>query len=107
MQIIWSQEMRKRMYSRLVNEIAPHQDWDSKIRPIKKKQQYEQILSELAAEFSVNVNAIQQQINYATSTQRALKDRSHVRSFILNKAAAIEVGFIITEELPNYLRVST
>ena len=106
MQNTWSQEMRKKMYSRLVDEIAPHQNWDSKIRPIKKKQQYEQILAELAEEFSVNVNAIQQQISFATSTQRALKDRSHVRSFILNKAAAIEVGFIVTEELPNYLKIS-
>lgn len=107
MQITWSQEMRKKMYSRLAKEIAPHQNWDSKIRPIKKKEQYEQILSELAVEFSVNANAIQQQINFATSTQRALKDRSHIRSFILNKAAAIEVGFIATEELPNYLKIST
>jgi hypothetical protein len=106
MPTLWTQEMRRKMYSRLSKEIAPHQNWDAKIKPIWKKQQYAQILSELADEFSLEASAIQQQINFATTTQAELKNRSHIRTFILNKAAAIEVGFIATPELPNYLKIS-
>ena len=103
----WTQDMRRRMYVRLANEIAPHENWDAKIRPVRKRQQYDQILSELASEFSVEVTAIQQQINFATTTQQEFNNRSHIRTFILNKAAAIEAGFISTAELPCYLKIST
>ena len=102
----WTQDMRRKIYSRLTNEIAPHERWDAKIKPIWRRQQYDQILTELAAEFSSEVTAIQQQINFATTTQQEFKNRSHIRTFILNKAAAIEVHFITTQELPQYLKVS-
>jgi hypothetical protein len=102
----WTQNMRRKVYSRLLNEIGPHERWDAKIRPIWKRQQYDKILLELAIEFSSEVTAIQQQINFATTTQQEFKNRSHIRSFILNKAAAIEVGFITTSQLPNYLKIS-
>jgi len=84
------------MYSRIVKEIGRHQDWDEKIKPLKKRQQYEQLLNELADEFSGKSTALQQQINFATTTQQEFANRSHIRTFILNKAAAIEVGFITT-----------
>jgi hypothetical protein len=101
--IAWTQDMRRKMYSRIVREIGRHQDWDEKIRPLRKREQYLQILEELEAEFSGEATALQNQINFATTSQYKLKNRSHIRSFILNKAAAIEVGFIETNELPNEL----
>jgi hypothetical protein len=102
----WTQEMRKKLYSKLVKEIGPHQYWDAKIRPNAMRGNYDKLLSELAVEFGAKETAIQQQINFATTTQQELGDRSHIRTFILNKSAAIEVGFITTPELPNYLKIS-
>jgi hypothetical protein len=103
----WTQNMRRKIFSRLANEIAPHERWDAKIKPIWKRQQYDQILTDLAAEFSSEVTAIQQQINFATTTQHEFKNRSHIRTFILNKAAAIEVGFVTSPQLSNYLKISS
>ena len=101
--IVWTQEMRRKMYSRIVAEIGRHQDWDEKIRPRKNRQSYEQLLRELAEEFSGEATALQQQINFATTTQAQLSNQSHIRSYILNKAAALEAGFIVTNELSNHL----
>lgn len=106
MRTTWNQNMRRKLYSRLVREIAPHKKWGAKIRPICKTQEYDHILSELASLFSVPVSAIQQQINFATTTQAELRTRLHISSIILNKAAAIEVGFITASELPSYLKLS-
>ena len=95
--------MRRKMYSLIVSEIGNHKSWDEKIRPFKKRKQYDNILASLANEFSGTPNALQQQINFATTTQSKFNNRSHIRSFILNKAAALETGFITSDELPNHL----
>ena len=91
------------MYSEIVKQIGAHRYWDEKIRPLKKRHEYNQLLSTLAEEFSGEPSALQQQINFATTTQWGLTNQSHIRSFILNKAAALETGFIETNELPSHL----
>jgi hypothetical protein len=90
----WTQEMRRKVYGRLVKEIGRHQDWDGKIRPLLKRRQYNQILSELALEFGGAPSAIQQQINFATMTKEPTDDTSLIKNWTLNKSAAQEVGFI-------------
>ena len=111
-QIVWSQEMRRELYSRLKKEIGPHRTWDAKIKPIRKRSQYDNLVDALANHLSnkagrvIDTTAVQQQINWATTTQRAMRDRSHIRSFILNKAAALEVNFISSSELPEFMTVS-
>jgi regulator of sirC expression with transglutaminase-like and TPR domain len=108
----WTQKRREKLYSRLVSEIGPHRVWDEKIRPRAKRAEYDRLLMELAAEFSnetrdtCRVSAIQQQINFATTTQTEHNDRARIRSFILNKAAAIEAGFLSFHDIPQYLKVS-
>jgi hypothetical protein len=64
------------------------------------------LLVTLAKEFTqetgepCKVTAIQQQINYATTTERILGDQSIIRNFIMNKAAALDAGFIASRSLP-------
>ena len=101
--IRWSQERRRKVYSRIVKEIGRHKDWGTQIEPLRKKQEYNRLLSELASELHGAPSAIQQQINFATTEQKSLNNRSHVANFILNTAAALEAGFISTRELPNQL----
>lgn len=102
----WTQDYRRRLYSRLVEEIGLHQTWDAKIKPMAKRTQFDSLLATLAREFSQAAgetcaeSAIQQQINFATTTERVLGDKSLVRNFILNKAAALEAGFISSSYLP-------
>src|SRR6266480_721978 len=98
-----SQNKRRRMYAEIVKQIGPHRDWDEKIRPLQKRREYDQLLSKLAEEFEGEPTALQQQINFATTTQWGLTNQSHIKSFILNKSAALETGFILTNELPNHL----
>lgn len=91
------------MYSEIVRAAGPHRTWDGKIRPLRKRKQYEELLEKLAEEFGGDASALQQQINFATTTQWGLTNQSHIRSFILNKAAALETDFIETSELPTQL----
>ncbi|HWD18586.1 MAG TPA: hypothetical protein VHB20_04860, partial [Verrucomicrobiae bacterium] len=109
----WTQNSRMKVYSKLVSEIGPRQLWDNKIRPKEKRAKYDKTLISLAAELSADtgemctVTAIQQQINFATTSQKAFKNPSHVRNLILNKAAALESGFLTFADLPQYLTVQS
>lgn len=103
----WTQDCRRRLYSQLVAEIGPHHSWDAKIKPVTKRRQFNALLAVLAREFSQGAgeacteSAIQQQINFATTTERLLRDKSLIRNFIVNKAAALEAGFILSSSLPS------
>jgi hypothetical protein len=104
--IRWSQTMRREMYKRLCMEIGPHYTWDAKTKPAQKRLRYQQIIHDLAEEFGGGTTAVQQQINFATTTEKRLINQSHISSFIMNKSAALETGFIRTEDLPNTLLIS-
>ncbi len=102
----WTQEMRRRLYSRLVKDFGPYNVWGAKIEPKDKKDEFYKVLADLAAQFSneaghfVLASVVHAQINWATGSQKEMKDPSRIRHFILNKAAALEAGFISASELP-------
>jgi len=102
----WTQNRRQELYSRLMTEIGSHHLWDAKIKPVSKRPQFDKLLTTLAHEFCQETgetfaeSAIQQQINFATTTERILRNRSHIRSFVMNKAAALDAGFILSSSLP-------
>ena len=105
-QIRWSQDKRRKMYREIVRAIGPHLCWDETIRPLAKRKEYDQLLQRLAREFGGERSALQAQINWATTSQMPVMDRSRVRNFILNKAAALEMGFISSSELPSHMTIS-
>src|SRR5574341_1163312 len=108
---VWTQEMRKAMYARLLSEFGPHKSWKGSRRPTDKTEQFQKALEELATQFSqqsgriITPDAVENQIDWGITVQKEMKDQSHVRNFILNKAAALDVDFITSADLPEYMNV--
>jgi len=102
----WTQEMRRKLYSRLVKDFGPYNVWGAKIEPKDKKVHFYKVIAELAMQFSkeaghfIIASAVHAQINWATTSQKEMKDQSRIRNFVLNKAAALDAGFISASELP-------
>jgi len=105
----WTQEMRRKLYSRLVKDFGPYDVGEAKIKPKDKQVQFHNVLAELAMQFSkeaghfILASAVQAQINWATTSQKEMLDQSHIRNFVLNKAAALDAGFISASELPTHM----
>lgn len=48
----------------------------------------------------IEPTAVQQQIDWAYTHQNEIRARGHVSNYILNKAAALDTGFIKSNSLP-------
>jgi hypothetical protein len=107
----WTDEMRKKIYARLLKEFGPHREWAGSRSPIDQKDRFKQVLVELAADFSKQVgktikpSAVEQQMDWGITIQKKMVSKGHVRTFILNKAAALETNFISYNDLPQYMNV--
>ena len=102
----WTQDLRQVMYARLVMEFGSHETWGKASFPDERKERYREVLRELAAYFSILTGdefawtAVQRQVDWGRTRQEAIRD-GHLRQFILNKAAAIEMGFLSPSSLPS------
>jgi hypothetical protein len=80
--------------------------------PPDKRQQFNGAMRRLAVIFSelakrdITPEAVEQQVDWAITVQKEIRNQGHARQFILNKAAALEVGFIVASDLPGYMNVS-
>jgi hypothetical protein len=89
-----------------VKDFGPYNVWGGKIEPKGKQVQFCKVLAELAMQFSkeaghfIIASAVHAQINWATTSQKEMKDQSRIRNFVFNKAAALDAGFISASELP-------
>jgi len=96
---------RKYMYQRLVSEFGPHKEWHKHTNPLNKsdaiKRFYAKMAIELKNVFNVVVTpkAVEQQVAFAISHNKSLTN-GFFQSYILNKASAIEAGFIDKNDLP-------
>lgn len=101
----WTQDLRKVMYARLVMEFGSHDEWIKASYPEGKKDRYQTVLRELAQYFTRLTGdefawtAVQQQVDWGRTQQEQIRD-GHLRQYILNKAAAIEMGFLRPSSLP-------
>jgi hypothetical protein len=108
---IWTQDMRKVMDARLHMEFGPHRSWSGARSPTDNRGRFEAVLREPARYFSelvgeeITPDAVKNQIDWGITVQKEMKDQSHARNYILNKAAALEVGFISSSDLPAYMSV--
>jgi hypothetical protein len=95
----------------MLDEFGPHNSWSGSRAPTNKKKQFRDTLAKLASEFSeetgsaVTPEAVENQLDWGITIQKEMKDQSHVRNFILNKAAALEVNFITSSDLPELMSV--
>jgi hypothetical protein len=108
-QIKWTQELRKVVYARITMEFGPYQTWGGARTPKGQGGRYEEVLKELAAYLSthsgktIEYSAIDQQIAWAVTKQETIQNAGYARQFIMNEAAALEMGFITGPELPDYM----
>ncbi len=105
----WTHELRRIMFERLVREFGSYDTWGKSEYPSGRKKRYAEVLDELRNCFecltgkSFATDAIEQQIAFGFTKQQSRLGSSHARSFILNKAAALEAGFIKTRQLQSLL----
>lgn len=108
-QIKWTQELRRILYARLVMEFGPHASWVLKNYPKGQRKRYDLVLEELARYFSeltgskFEATAVDQQIAWATTKQESITNAGFAYQFMMNKSAALEMGFLSSSELPEYI----
>lgn len=108
-QIKWTQDLRKVLYARLVMEFGEHSKWELTNYPKGKKARYNEVLEELAKYFQAltgkpfESTALDQQVAWAVTRQQDVANSGFAYQYILNKAAALEMGFISSSDLPLYM----
>jgi hypothetical protein len=108
-QVKWTQELRKIVYARITMEFGAYHTWGGGRQPKGQGSRYEKVLKELASYLSslsgktIEFTAVDQQIAWAVTKQEAIQNAGYARQFIMNKAAAIEMGFLTGPELPDYM----
>src|SRR4249920_3583830 len=108
----WTHQLRTIMYARITMEFGPYAGWGHSRHPKDKKSRYEAVLRELATYFSAVTNstfewtALGMQIDWACSDPKTVIKATQSQVFILNKAAALEMGFIKDSDLPREILVS-
>jgi hypothetical protein len=106
-QIKWTQELRKVVYARITMEFGTYETWGGE-QPKGQGTRYQEVLKELAAYIStlsgktIEHTAVDQQIAWAITKQKSIR-AGHVRQFVMNKAAALEMGFLTGPELPHFM----
>lgn len=109
----WTQDMRTIMFRRLVQQFGPYETWGRRTYPSNHKDEYRRTLHEIAGFFSaltgetLRASAVELQIKYGYTPQGEIKEQGRVRTWILNKSAAMDAGFIKTSELPTNLRFTS
>lgn len=105
---IWSGEVRRVLYQRLVVQFGPYSEWKNKTSPGGgRDEEYNDFCGSFAqAVGAKSQEAVRHQIRFAMpETTRGTSWGRHAQTAILNKAAALEAGFIEDKHLPNLLAV--
>jgi hypothetical protein len=101
---IWTGDVRRVLYKRIVKEFGPLEKWEKAHSPGRGlDQQFGEFCDAFAkAVGAKSGDAVQHQIRFAMpeSSQGSNWDR-HAQTAIMNKAAALEAGFIEDKDLPN------
>jgi hypothetical protein len=77
--------------------------------PDAESKRFGRVLRELADYLSklsgkaIAAGAVHQQIAWAVTKQLSVQNAGYARQFIMNKAAALEMGFLTGPELPDYM----
>jgi hypothetical protein len=107
--ITWTYEMRTILYRRFLEDCGPYQLWENRTTPPPGRKAFGSVVNHMArylshyAGYQLTPGAVASQVAWATTHQHDMGDKAQVRNFILNVAAALEVGFFTTADLPDYL----
>src|SRR5690348_566041 len=109
--IKWTQELRKVLYARIVMEFGQYNSWDAKRYPADRRDRFNAVLQELATYFSqltddeFEPTAVGQQADWACTSQREVTNAGYACQLIMNKAAALEMGFLTGTDLSSFLSI--
>jgi hypothetical protein len=101
---IWTGDVRRVLYTRLVGLFGPSEEWKKKSSPGGGLDRDFQKFCELFAQVvgAKSADAVKHQIRFALpETQRGSNWGRQAQTAILNKAAALETGFIKDSQLPD------
>jgi len=105
---IWTGEVRRVLYHRLVEQFGPYRIWKKTNSPGGSHDtKFDQFCSAFAkAVGAKSGGAVKHQIRFAMpESEHGSKWDRHAQTAILNKAAALEAGFIEDQHLPNLVAV--
>lgn len=106
---VWTGDARRLLYSLLVKKFGPLSAWQSANSPGQgRDDEYRQFLEDFARTVGASSgNAVQMQIRFAMpeTENGSTWVAGHVQAAILNKAAALEAGFIESRHLPEQMAV--
>ena len=105
---IWTAAARRLLYSRVVALFGPYDEWKKKRSPGRGlDDDYDAFCEAFARVVGCkSADAVKHQIAFALpSTSNATTWTRHAQPAILNKAAALEAGFIGDKHLPDLLAV--
>jgi hypothetical protein len=100
---IWTGDIRRLLYKRLVAEFGPYNTWTKTTSPGGER---DAAFDEFCTAFAVAVgaksgDAVKQQIDFALpQTEHSNTWNRQTQTAVLNKAAALEAGFIEEKHLP-------
>ena len=103
---IWTGDVRRILYRRLVRQFGPSETWEKTSSPGRGLDVDFESFCKVFAEAvgAKSAQAVKHQIRFAMpESQRGTSWGRHVQTAILNKAAALEMGFIKDSQLPNLL----
>ena len=105
---IWTGEVRRVLYQRLVQLFGPYRDWKKTSSPGGKHDaEFDEFCDAFAkAVGAQSGTAVKHQIRFAMpESERGSTWERQAQTAILNKAAALEAGFIEDKHLPDLLAV--
>ena len=100
---IWTGDVRRVLYKRLVRLFGPSGKWEKAHSPGRGLDSEFDDFCNLYARVvgAKSGGAVKQQIRFALPEKRGSKWGRQAQTAILNKAAALEVGFIRDSQLPD------
>lgn len=105
---IWSGDVRRVLYKRLVELFGPYDEWEKTSSPGRGlDEEFDKFCRTFAqAVGAKSADAVKHQIRFAMpETKRGSTWERHAQTAILNKAAALEGGFITDKHLPDIYAV--
>jgi hypothetical protein len=105
---IWTGDVRRVLYKRLAREFGPLDIWEKSNSPGRGlDQRFEEFCDAFAKAIGAKSGeAVQHQIRFAMpESHRGSTWERQAQTAIMNKAAALEVGFIEDKHLPDVLAV--
>lgn len=105
---IWSGDVRRVLYKRLVKVFGVSEEWEFSGSPGRgRDEEFDEFCDAFARVFGAKSgDAVKHQIRFAMpESEEGSKWDRHAQTAIGNKAAALEAGFIRDSQLPNLVAV--